>query len=87
MFFSFSRTLVLSAAPLVVAVFSAALCPTPGWTQDIHPKTEPVRTAQRTLPPVDFHPFGIFRQDLFDRRNLNNRRSDYAPPPAQPGQF
>jgi hypothetical protein len=26
-------------------------------------------------------------QDLFDRNNPNNLRSDYPSPPAQPGQF
>jgi hypothetical protein len=27
------------------------------------------------------------RQDLFDRNNPNNPRSDWLAPPAQPGQF
>jgi hypothetical protein len=29
----------------------------------------------------------ILRQDLFDRNNPNNLRSDWPGPPAQPGQF
>jgi hypothetical protein len=29
----------------------------------------------------------ILRQDLFDRNDPNNLRSDYHGPPAQPGQF
>jgi hypothetical protein len=29
----------------------------------------------------------ILRQDLFDRQNPNNIRSDWPAPPAQPGQF
>jgi hypothetical protein len=29
----------------------------------------------------------IVRQDLFDRQNPNNIRSDWPAPPAQPGQF
>ena len=29
----------------------------------------------------------ILRQDLFDRNNPNNLRSDWHSPPAQPGQF
>ena len=34
-------------------------------------------------PPV----FPILRQDLFDRNNPMNLRSDWPAPPAQPGQF
>lgn len=29
----------------------------------------------------------VCRQDLFDRNNRNNLRSDWPGPPAQPGQF
>ena len=29
----------------------------------------------------------VIRQDLFDRRDPNNFRSDWPSPPAQPGQF
>jgi hypothetical protein len=29
----------------------------------------------------------VLRQDLFDRNNPNNLRSDWPGPPAQPGQF
>jgi hypothetical protein len=29
----------------------------------------------------------VLPQDLFDRNNPNNLRSDYPAPPAQPGQF
>jgi hypothetical protein len=29
----------------------------------------------------------ILRQDLFDRQNPNNIKSDWPAPPAQPGQF
>jgi hypothetical protein len=29
----------------------------------------------------------ILRQDLFDRLNRNNIRTDWPAPPAQPGQF
>jgi len=29
---------------------------------------------------------GILRQDLFDRANPNNARTDWPAPPAQPGQ-
>jgi hypothetical protein len=41
------------------------------------------------LPPVgDSCRSGfVCRQDLFDRNNPNNIRSDYRAPPAQPGQY
>ena len=47
-----------------------------------------VRKVQQPRPvaPVAV-PFGVLRQDLFDRNNPNNIRSDWHAPPAQPGQF
>lgn len=45
--------------------------------------------AVRKSPPV-IHPVRsgfILRQDLFDRNNPNNLRSDWPSPPAQPGQY
>jgi hypothetical protein len=42
----------------------------------------------RRIPPsIDARPSGLIRQDLFDRNNPNNLRSDWPSPPAQPGQF
>jgi hypothetical protein len=44
----------------------------------------------RKIPPSIGAPtrgFIILRQDLFDRNDPNNLRSDYPSPPAQPGQF
>jgi hypothetical protein len=47
-----------------------------------------VQTARKMPPPVvAVRPFGVLRQDLFDRNDPNNLRSDYHGPPAQPGQF
>jgi hypothetical protein len=47
----------------------------------------PVLDARRTPPPIDVRPNGIVRQDLFDRNNPNNLRSDWPSPSAQPAQF
>jgi hypothetical protein len=49
-------------------------------------KLSPARGA-RTIPPsIGDNSFGfVLRQDLFDRNDPNNRRSDYPGPPAQPG--
>jgi hypothetical protein len=43
----------------------------------------------RKIPPSIGAPTRgfILRQDLFDRNDPNNLRSDYHGPPAQPGQF
>jgi len=44
--------------------------------------------ARKIPPPPDTtRPGLVLRQDLFDRNNPNNLRSDYSTPPAQPGQF
>jgi hypothetical protein len=51
------------------------------------PRTVPAHEARRTPSPVisSKGPL-IVRQDLFDRLNPNNLRSDWPSPPAQPGQ-
>ena len=48
----------------------------------VAPSHEPGRIPSS----IDFRPSGIIRQDLFDRNNPNNLRSDWHSPPAQPGQ-
>jgi len=40
---------------------------------------------QAASPPAGCR--NICRQDLFDRNNRNNLRSDWPGPPAQPAQF
>jgi hypothetical protein len=53
-----------------------------------HPNAVPVRADRRLPASADTTRRGpILRQDLFDRGNPNNLRSDYPSPPAQPGQF
>jgi hypothetical protein len=68
----------------ILAIFLVILFPTIGFAQT---KAEPVPPAPRLPPPPVFLPFGIVKQDLFDRNNPNNFRSDYHAPPAQPGQY
>ena len=46
----------------------------------------PVREIPPPVDAVGLLPFGILRQDLFDRNNPRNLRSDWHSPPAQPGQ-
>ena len=45
------------------------------------------REPRRIPPSIDARTSGLIRQDLFDRNNPNNLRSDWPSPPAQPGQF
>jgi len=54
-----------------------------------HRKVAPVYDLRGISPPsVDGGRVGfVLRQDLFDRNNPNNLRSDWSSPPAQPGQF
>ncbi|MGY3608351.1 MULTISPECIES: hypothetical protein [unclassified Bradyrhizobium] len=47
----------------------------------------PTRDHRRMPPAINAYPSGILRQDLFDRNNPNNLRSDWPSPPAQPAQF
>lgn len=54
------------------------------------PRTRVVTAAdvRQTAPLVDSRKSAfVCRQDLFDRNNRNNLRSDWPSPPAQPGQF
>ena len=51
----------------------------PGVSQTSIPRTN--------TPVIDARPSGIVRQDLFDRGNPINLRSDWPSPPAQPGGF
>jgi hypothetical protein len=82
-----SRALVPPMTALAIAALCISLSPALGQAQDA--KAVPSQPARRTVspPPADIRPSGIVRQDLFDRNNPNNRRSDYPAPPAQPGQF
>jgi hypothetical protein len=46
----------------------------------------PTHDVRKTLPSIDAHASGfILRQDLFDRNDPNNLRSDWPSPPGLPG--
>jgi len=48
----------------------------------------PVPDVRQAAPLVDSCRGGfVCKQDLFDRNNRNNLRSDWPSPPAQPAQF
>ena len=53
-----------------------------------HSAAPPAQGAtQVTRVPIWSRSGFIMRQDLFDRQNPNNIKSDWPAPPAQPGQF
>jgi len=93
MFLDFLRPLNPAAPATVVAMLGIVLLPTfsaaQNSQQSAHTKAEHAQTERRLLtpPPADRSSLGVVRQDLYDRNNPNNRRHDYPPPPAQPGQF
>jgi hypothetical protein len=56
-------------------------CATAALAEGHHDKTRVVRwSTDWTRPGL------IVRQDLFDRRNPNNLRTDWPAPPSQPNQ-
>lgn len=69
------------AAGAETAAFAKALRTKVAAAHDVRQVT-PIQLA----PRVDRNCFGCW-QDLFDRNNPNNLRSDYPSPPAQPAQF
>ncbi len=74
----------------ILAIFCVleALLTTIASAQDPHTRTVAAHDARRTpAPVVSGKSHFILRQDLFDRLNPNNLRSDWPSPPAQPGQF
>jgi hypothetical protein len=76
------KSLLVMLGALEVAFATAAFAKTP--------RTKVVTAAdvRQAASPVDSCK-GAFvcRQDLFDRNNRNNLRSNWPSPPAQPGQL
>jgi hypothetical protein len=73
--------------PLCILTILCALAPSIAAAQDGRMKTEPAPRARKTPAPGDIVAPGVLRQDLFDRNNPRNLRSDYPAAPAQPAQF
>ena len=71
----------------IVCAFEALLM-TATSAKELRTKIVPARDALRTPSPfIRSGSHFILRQDLFDRSNPNNLRSDWPTPPAQPGQL
>lgn len=72
----------------ILVVFCALAFPTIAFAKTAHTKIAPTYNI-RKIPPTTDTPKGglILRQDLFDRNDPNNLRSNWPGPPAQPGQL
>ena len=73
---------------LIILFAFAAMLPTFASAKAPRGQIGTARDAYRTpLPGVSRKNKFILRQDLFDRQNPTNLRSDWPSPPAQPGQI
>jgi hypothetical protein len=73
---------------MMLAVSCALALPTIAFAKTVHTKVASIHDVRKIPPAVDPPRSGfVLRQDLFDRNNPNNLRSDWPAPPAQPGQF
>jgi hypothetical protein len=73
---------------MMLAVSCALALPTIAFAKTAHTRIAPIRDVRKIPPAIDTPRIGlVLRQDLFDRNNPNNLRSDWPAPPAQPGQF
>jgi hypothetical protein len=73
---------------IMILIASCVLAfPTIAFAQNDQTQVAKVRAARKSPPAIDTLWGGfILRQDLFDRNNPNNLRSDWPSPPAQPAQ-
>jgi hypothetical protein len=72
---------------VILALSWALAFPTIAFAQPAQTKVAPAHDIRKVPPVIATPRSGILRQDLFDRNNPNNLRSDWPSPPAQPAQF
>ncbi|WP_441260626.1 hypothetical protein AB7008_40995 [Bradyrhizobium sp. 521_C7_N1_3] len=71
----------------IICIFEATLTAA-AFAKDTHRRAATIRDPQPVKSLRISNSGGlVVRQDLFDRRDPNNFRSDWPSPPAQPGQF
>src|SRR5260370_39398282 len=72
---------------MILVVSCALPVPTIAFAKTAHTKVAPTQDVRKIRPAIDAPRSGfLLRQDLFDRNNPNNLRSDWPAPPAPPGQ-
>jgi hypothetical protein len=69
---------------IILIVLGALVLPTSAFAQNTSTKAAPSREVRRPAPVWDAWG-GVLRQDLYDRNNPNNLRSDWPSPPRQAG--
>jgi hypothetical protein len=69
----------------ILIVCCALAFPAIAFAQTAPTKVAPAYDVRKAPPAIDAFRGGILRQDLFDRNNPNNLRSDWPSPPGQPG--
>jgi len=73
---------------MMLVVSFALANPTIALAESARTKVAPTHDSRKIPPAIATPKSGfILRQDLFDRNNPNNLRSDWPSPPAQPGQL
>jgi hypothetical protein len=73
---------------IVLAVSCSLAFPTIVFAKTAHTKITPTQDVRKIPSSIDIPKRGfVVRQDLFDRNNPNNLRSDWPGPIAQPSQF
>jgi hypothetical protein len=71
---------------MTLVLACALVCPTIAFSQTANTKLTPINDVRRTLPKIVSPKDGlILRQDLIDRNNPNNVRSDWPAPSGLPG--
>jgi hypothetical protein len=69
---------------IILIVLGALVLPASAFAQNTSTKAAPSREVRRPAPVWDAWG-GVLRQDLYDRNNPNNLRSDWPSPPRQAG--
>jgi hypothetical protein len=73
---------------MVPAPSCALVFPTIAFAKTAHTNVAPTHDVRKIPLSMDIPKGGfILRQDLFDRNNPNDLRSDWPGPRSQPGQF
>jgi hypothetical protein len=75
--------LVALFASLQVAIVPSAFAA----SGHVRPAGAEVRVVRPPMPAAQAKPGFVLRQDLFDRADPNNVKTNWPAPPAQPGQF
>jgi hypothetical protein len=84
----------LAASRVLIFAFAVVAIAGPAFAQTTPPQHVPLQKTKVVVAadlrsPLTYRRASscVCRQDLFDRNNMNNLRSDWPGPPAQPAQF